>query len=268
MNIFWFEVRLLARSAGWWALSMVAVATLYLSLYPSIVADAEAFKQVFSSYPPAVRNMLGVTVDGIASLPGFFSMILTFVVLCGAIQATNAGVSLLSKEARVGTSDFLYSKPVSRATIVTAKVAAAVCVLTGTDLLYATVTWFLASGVANTGAGRGLTFEVFALMNLSVLGVGLMMFAVGLAVSLGFRRLRSVLPVSLGLVFGLYLVGALYSTDAEGTRFLSPFKYFDLHDIATNLRFEVPYLVAGAALIALGIGAAYVVTLRRDIHVS
>ena len=107
---------------------------------------------------------------------------------------------------------------------------------------------------------------MFALLDLTILGVQFMMFSVGLAFSLLFRRLRNVLPVSLGLTFGLYLVGALMPTD-DAARWVSPFQYFDLHDIVVNTRFDLGAWGAAGLVFVGGLVAAYIVTLRRDLHV-
>ena len=265
MNLLLHEVRSMLASAVIWAVVLCALAGLYLVLFAEIARDADTFKRIFAAYPVAIQHALGVTIDSVASLPGFYTMVLTFVTLSGAIQATNAGVSILSKESRDGTADFLYTKPVSRFGLVSAKLGAVLLVLLATDAVYSVVSGLILAG-AQASSGVVSDPAIFVLLNLTLLAVQLMMFSMGLAVSLLFRRLQSVLPVSLGLVFGLYLVGALVNTD-EAARWLSPFKYFDLHEITAKVAFQSDSLLAALALIAFGVVAAYVVTLRRDLHV-
>ena len=265
MNVLFHEARRLARSAWIWALVLCAVAALYMSLFSEVAKDVSTFKAIFSAYPAAIQHALGVTLDGVASLPGFYTMVLTMVTLLGAIQASNAGVSILSKEAREGTADFLYTKPISRAALVTAKLGAAVLVLVATDVVYWLVSGALLAGLSTSG-GPAPDSPVFALMDGTLLAVQLMLFSLGLAVSLAFRRLRNVLPVSLGLVFGLYLIGVLLATE-EGKRWLSPFQFFNLHDVIANQGYDTASLVATALVIVVGIALAYIVTVRRDLHV-
>lgn len=118
MNIYFNEMKSLRKSAVIWACSMTAMAFLFLSIYPSVANDAVDFKKLLSNYPETIRSMLGINIDLMASLVGFYSMIFSFILLCGTIQAMNLGVSILSKEARERTADFLLVKPVSRTTIV------------------------------------------------------------------------------------------------------------------------------------------------------
>lgn len=136
MNIYLHELKSLRKTAIIWTCAMIAIAALYLSLYSSMAQDAADFKALLSNYPPQVLAMIGATLDSITSPLGFYSMVITFVVLCGAIQAMNLGVSILSKEMRERTADFLLVKPVSRTAIVSAKLLAALTTLLATDIIY------------------------------------------------------------------------------------------------------------------------------------
>src|SRR5665647_1887909 len=100
MNMYLHELKSLRKSAIIWLCAMIALAALYFSIYPGIAADAENFKKLLSGYPESVRAMLGISLEGITSILGFYSMVFSFITLCGAIQAMNVGVSILSKETR------------------------------------------------------------------------------------------------------------------------------------------------------------------------
>ncbi|MGG1614141.1 hypothetical protein [Paenibacillus phoenicis] len=76
----------------------------------------------------------------------------------------------------------------------------------------------------------GFQQKLFLLIHMTLFFVQLMFLAIGMASSVFFAKLRSVLPLSLGVVIGLYLIGALLASgeDKEMIRFISPFKYFAL----------------------------------------
>ncbi len=263
MNMYLHELRSMRKSAMIWVSSMIAIAALYLSLYPGLANDAAGFKKMMGGYPPSVRAMLGVSLDSVTSLSGFYSMVITFVVLCGAIQAMNLGVSVLSKETRERTADFLLVKPVSRAAIVNAKLLASLTVLLATDILYGAAASVLVSIVKQSDYSA----KVFFMLNLTLLFIQLIFFAIGLGVSVFFQKIKSVLPISLGTVFGFYIVGALIATDkTDGSRFISPFQYFDNSYIIKNSSYEAPYLIAGAVIVVAAIAAAYFIYCRKDIH--
>lgn len=254
----------LRKSMIIWTISMLGLAALYLSIYPSMAKDAEDFKKLLEGYPAAIRAMLGINLDYIASLLGFYSMIFSFIILCGAIQAMNLGVSILSKESRERTADFLLVKPVSRTAIVSAKLGAALTTVVITNIIFILVSTIMAN-LVNTDE---FNLKLFFMINLTMLFVQIMFVAIGLVVSVFFKKIKNVLPISLGFVFGFYLIGALLVTDSNDKveRLLSPFKYFDVTYIIQNGKYETLYLIIGAAVVVISVTASYIIYNNKDIH--
>ncbi len=264
MNIFLYELKSLRKSMLLWTISLLALAGLYLSIFPSMAKDAEEFKQLLASYPEAIRAMLGINLDYITSLLGFYSMIFTFIILCGAIQAMNLGVSILSKESRERTADFLLVKPVSRTKIVSAKLLAAIITIVITNILFLGISILLVT-LEDT---QDFNLKLFILINLTMFFVQLIFIAIGMLVSVFFKKIKNVLPISLGVVFGFYLIGTLLVTDIDNKfeRMISPFKYFDITYIINNGRYEPLYLLISAVIIVVAIAISYVIYNRKDIH--
>jgi len=263
MNMYLHELKSLRKSAIIWLCAMIALAALYFSIYPSIVADAENFIKLLSGYPESVRAMLGISLEGITSILGFYSMVFSFITLCGAIQAMNVGVSILSKETRERTADFLLVKPVSRQAIVSAKLLAALTTLLAVNIIYYAASFILAYIMKTAD----FSYSLFFMINLTMFFIQLIFLAIGVIISVFFTKLKSVLPISLGVVFGLYFIGALIVTDPkDAARFISPFKYFDISYIIKNSSYEAPYLIAGAIIIIVSIIASYIIYTKKDIH--
>ncbi len=263
MNMYLHELKSLRKSTLIWAGSMIAVAVLYFSVYTGIVKDAEGFRSLLAGYPAEIRAMLGISLDTITTVLGYYSMIFSFVALCGAIQAMNYGLSALSKESRERTADFLLVKPVSRSAIVTSKLLAALTMITATDVLY----FAGALITANLVKTSDYSFKLFFMVSLTLLFIQLIFFALGVLISLFFKKLRSVLPISLGVVFGLYILGAvLVKNPNDAARYISPFQYFNIGYILNHAGYETSYSIAGAVIVAVTIAASYVIYVRKDIH--
>ncbi|MEA4901539.1 ABC transporter permease subunit [Desulfitobacterium sp.] len=265
MNMYLFELKSMRKSTIIWTCALITLALFYISIYPSVAKDADDFKKLLSGYPASVRAMLGINLDYITSFLGFYAMIFSFVTLFGAIQAMNLGVSILSKETRERTADFLLVKPVSRLAIITAKLMAAFTMILATNIFF----YAGSSILANTTQTADFDQKLFFMINLTLLFIQLIFLCFGMFVSLFFKRLKSILPISLGVVFGLYLVGALIVTgkNDDVLRFISPFKYFDITYIIKNASYEAPYLIAGAVIIVVAAVASYMIYVKKDIHV-
>lgn len=257
MNMFLHELKSMRKTAAIWTISLIALSALFLSIYPSVAADAEEFKKLLANYPPAIRAMLGINIDNIASLLGFYSMVFSFVTLCGAIQGMNLGISILSRESRERTADFLLVKPVSRKSIVSAKLMAALTTIVATNIVFYAATLLIANAVKTEDYSN----KLFFMINLTLFFLQIIFMAIGMVVSVFFKKLKSVLPISLGVVFGFYMVGALIPK-----RYISPFKYFDITYIIKNAGYEASYLVTAAVIVVAAIIASYIIYIRKDIH--
>ncbi|MFT8315785.1 MAG: ABC transporter permease subunit [Clostridium sp.] len=263
MNMYLHELKSLRKSTIIWTCAMIALAVIYFSLYPGIVNDAADFKKLIGAYPASVRAAMGISIGNITSILGFYSMVFSFITLCGAIQAMNLGVSIISKESRERTADFLLVKPVSRAAIVSAKLVAALTMLLATNVIY----YVAASILANLVKTSDYSYRVFFMINLTLFFIQLIFMAIGVVVSVFFTKLKSVLPISLGTVFGFFIVGALIATGKnDEIRLISPFKYFDISYIIKNSSYEVTYLIAGIVIVAVSIATSYFIYTKKDIH--
>lgn len=263
MNIYLHELKSLRKSTIIWTLSIIALAVIYFSVYTGVAKDAADFKNLLAGYPASIRAMLGISLDNLATILGFYSMIFTFITICGTIQAMNYGLSILSKESRERTADFLLVKPVSRAAIVTSKLLAALTMLLVTNVFY----FAGATVIANTVKTSDYSNKLFLLISLTLLFDQLIFFALGVVISVFFKKLKSVLPISLGVVFGLYILGAILVTNEnDPARFIFPFKYFNLPYILNNASYETPYLIAGGVIVAAAIVASYIIYMKKDIH--
>src|SRR5690554_2840104 len=119
MNVFLHELRMYRKSTFVWALSLAGVSVFLMSMYPALSQEVESFTQLLAGFPEAVIKALGISISTIGSLLGFYAYVFSFIMLAGAIQAMSLGVSLISKESRDHTADFLLSKPITRTKIMT-----------------------------------------------------------------------------------------------------------------------------------------------------
>lgn len=108
MNIFKHELKYYRKSTIIWACSMCAFSILFIFMFSSISGDIESFKNILYNVPENVRKALSIYVYSISTLEGFYSLIFVYIVLCGAIQAMNLGISIVSKEVREKTADFCW----------------------------------------------------------------------------------------------------------------------------------------------------------------
>ena len=263
MNMFLHEWKMIRRSTLIWACSLIGVMALYLSIFPSLSQDAEQFKEVFATYPESFREAIGVSLDSISSLLGFYSFIFGFVVLVATIQAMNLGLGMLSREVRDKTADFLLTKPVTRTQIVTSKLTAGLLSLIVTNIVYMAAASLMAFYVRE----GSFQWDVFFMISITALFVQLIFMSLGMIISVLAAKIKSVIPISLGTVFGFYAIGMLGSILGDkAIRYITPFKYFDTAYIIAHSAYEVSFVILSIVIIIATVSASYYVYVKKDIH--
>jgi len=263
MNIFLHELKAYRKSIIIWAGSMAALAVMYIFIFSSIpINEIESFKNLIRSMPEGLRKALSIYVDSISTLEGFYSFVFVYVVLCGAIQAMNLGVSIVSKEISEKTADFLLTKPVKREKILTCKLLAALASVTITNIIY----WAITIPMTFTVKSE-FSMKIFLMISATLFFVQLMFIALGVVVAVITGKIKSVISISLSTVFGFFIIGMLGSVlGDEAVRYITPFKYFDLAYITQNAAYEISFIIVGILFVIAAIVTSFLVYVKKDIH--
>jgi len=110
MNIIARELKMEWKSLVVWCLSLIGGLLLFMLLYPSISAQMADFQKIFNSFPIEFQRALGVANLEFGGVLSFYTFTLTYILLAGAVQAMNLGVSVLSAEVRDKTGDFIFAQ--------------------------------------------------------------------------------------------------------------------------------------------------------------
>jgi ABC-2 type transport system permease protein len=263
MNIFFHELKAYRKSTIIWSISLIMIVALFMSLFPAFSKDVVEFKKLLEGYPEPIRKALGMDLNTLFTILGFYCYALTFITLCAAIQAMNIGISIVSKEVREKTADFLLTKPVTRSKVLTAKLMAALASIIITNIIYFAGASFMTFQVKTDD----FSFNTFFLLSLTIFFIQLMFLAMGIIISVLVRKIKSVLTVSLATIFAFYFLGAISATSGdEAKRYISPFKYFDTAQIIEKSSYEASFLIVGAVIMILFIAVSYLLYTKKDIH--
>ena len=265
MNIYLHELRSYRKNTLLWIAGLGAGALFMFWMFPTFAQNIAPLQQMLANFPPVVQAAFGLSVERIGSVTGFYSFVVTFLMLCGAVQAMNLGVSVMTKEQTGKTADFLLTKPRARGGVAAAKLLAAFTCVAATSAVYIGVT----TGMAAAVSAEPVEYGPFLLMSLAFFFVQVIFLAMGFFTGAVWPKIRSVLPVSLSTVFGFYIVGMVAAAlEREDLYYLSPFKYFDTVHILMKSSYQPSFLVTGAAVTALCVLAGMIVFVRRDVHAA
>lgn len=261
MNIFRQELRMMRTGAIVWGIVLCGLALMYIGLYPAFSSDATQTRELFSHIPAAVKSAFNIDVDTLLSFLGFFAFTFTNLSLAAGIYAVHTGVSVLSREQRSKTTDFLLTKPQSRAKIYLQKFFAGFSLIVAVWAVFAVISFLLAKlfGAADFNVTR------FMLLMIALLIVELWLYVFGLFLTQVMKRLKATIPITLAATFGLFMIGMVGAIINEPKLYyFSPFKFFDYVNIASGKGYELKYMiVAVVTMLAAGI-ASYLIYVKRD----
>ena len=179
MNILKQELKMSFRSWLYFTIGILATMIIFTSFFNVFKADAAAMNQLLQNFPPEFKAAFGFADVNLAELEGFYSFIVSYLLLIGAVYGMKLGVSLLSEEGRAKTSDFLLTKPVRRVQIVTAKFLTMLIYI----ILQNIALFAVGLAAVNLIIIDKIDVGIYALLSFSMFFVQLFFVGVGLALS-------------------------------------------------------------------------------------
>ena len=265
MNIYLHELRFYRKNTLLWIISICAGTLFLFWMFPAFAGNAAAISEILQNYPDVIQRAFGLSMDKISTVPGFFSFIVSFLMLCGAVQAIALGISVLAKETTGKTADFLLTKPLARSRILTSKLLATLTCVTVTSAVFIGA----ASAFAAAFSSAAFDYLPFLLMSLAFYFIQVIFLSLGFLIGAVVPKIRAVLPVSLSTVFGFFILGMVAAAmNLNDLYYLTPFKYFDTVSILETSAYQLSFAVTGAAVVALAVFAGYSVYIRRDVHAA
>ena len=263
MNIFLHELKSYLKSVGIWSVANFMIILVYFSAFTTISAEAAELEAMMASFPQELLIAFGMNDMDFTSLLGFFGVVFLFCQVCLAIQASNYGFSLVSIEERELTADFLLPKPISRMRILTAKLLAAFLALTVTNLAVWASSFFVIDLNRN---GRDFDVSTLVLILSTIVLFQLFFLSAGVIISLLMKRVRSVIPLSMALSFGMYILNVFGTMIGEDKlEIISPFRHFDPNYILANGSYDLPLVMISVIVIVIAIPASYYLYGKRNI---
>ncbi|MFA6000719.1 MAG: ABC transporter permease subunit [Thermoleophilia bacterium] len=260
MNVFLLELKQNRNSTIAWIIALIAVAALYISIFPSI-SQNPAVTDIYKNFPEAFKKTFGITENSLSVFSGLYALVLNLVLLTGAVQAMNLGTGITSKEVRERTADFLLTRPISRVSVLRQKLLTIFLLIVVTDLVFMTADWALIQVLIDDP----FQFKTFITSTGSLFLVQLFFVSFGFLLGSVLPRIKSVIAVSLPAVFGFYIVGLFDTLVGEKIKYMTPFKFFNINILTAGGEYEPGMLIYVAVLSVAALIASFVVYQKKDI---
>lgn len=181
--------------------------------------------------------------------------------LGGAFFAALLGISILAKEEKEHTAEFLLTHPISRKKILIRKLASLLLQIILLNLIVIAVT---ALSIAVIGEEPEVHPLLLLFLAYFILQVEIAAVCFGISAFLS----RSSLGIGLGMTALLYFLNIIANlTEKAGfLKYITPFGYTESADIITDNCLNTGYLSVGIAFTVIGIGVGFYRYCKKDIQ--
>jgi ABC-2 type transport system permease protein len=263
MNILKQEIKMQVRSWLSFTLGIMATLLIFGAFFNIFREDAAILDQLLKNFPPEFKAAFGFADVNLAEIEGYVSFLMNYIVLIGAVYGMKLGVQLLSEEFRAKTSDFLLTRPIRRSQAVAGKLLAILVLLAAQNILLFGIGLPATSLIVNQRIDAG----IFALLSFSTLLVQLFFAGIGLLLAAAIQRIKSVMAITLGVVFFFFIIELLNQSLLEkNLTYLTPFSYFKGSGILASRSYDPAYLIVDLSVFVVFTAAAFVIYQRRDVH--
>ena len=261
MTVLKHELKQGRKSFLIWVCALCFLLGVCIFLFPEMKKEMDTINEMFSSMG-AFTAAFGMDKLNFGTLIGYYAIECGNVMgLGGAFFAALCAVSILSKEEKEKTAEFLLTHPVGRIRIITEKLLAVLA-----QVVLMNVVVFLISVGSMAAVGEGIPWKEVVILHLAYLFMQLEL--AGICFGVSAYIMRSSVGIGLGIAIIMYFLNIMANiTDKVSfLKYITPFGYCDGSAIVTDLSLDVPKLCIGAAFCLAGIAAAYVNYSRKDIH--
>ena len=243
----------------WLGIMLLLCGFCYFELL-SLKDSLDEMARTVGQFPRLIMIMFGVKGDLTTAL-GWYACIYFWEGLLAFAYAISLGLSCVAREKKFGTSEYLFTKPVERKTIVLAKVIVSAVNLLVFALFSGVCNYFTIvlplGGLDQPGAVLSTTMGMFFTQ--------LLFFALGLLFASLFKSYKA--AVRAGTVFVLAAYVLAFTAEYTGNHFLdylTPLRYFDVYEVALH-GFHLPYLVLTIVVAGICVAAALDQWKRREL---
>lgn len=223
MNIVIRELKANYKAFILWIIGLSSMSLLGMMKFQGLSADAAMMDKVIKSFPKIMLALFGMSDLDMGTLAGYYLILLVYIMIIGGLYAVYLGIKVTSFDINEKTSDFLYSKPVSRNYIILMKQLTAIFYITLFCIAnYLFVVW----GIALIKDPYTID-QVNIMSNIGLWLVMVLYFALGNLIG-SFKASKA--GAYANIIFLFTYMMAVFSDMVEKSWYLkmfSPFKYFD-----------------------------------------
>ena len=265
MNIFLKELKSYRKSLIFWSIGVFLMVASGMAKYEAYSSSGQSINDLIADLPKSMKAVMGFGVVDLSKISGYYSLLYIYLLLMATIHATMLGASIIAKEERDKTAEFLFVKPVSRNTIISAKLLAAFTNI----VIFNLVT--LESAIILVGkynsAGEAVNKDI-ALTQAGMFILQVLFLVIGSALAAVKKKPKTAPSLATGILLLTYMLSIAIdlNENIESLKYVTPFKYFDAKKMMFGGGLEATFIVISVLLITALVFVTFAFYKKRDLN--
>ena len=260
MTLMKHELKQGRKSLMIWTAAIGFLLAVCVFMFPEMKGEMDGVSDMFASMG-SFTEAFGMDRINFGSLMGFYAVECGNILgLGGAFFAALCGVSILAKEEKEHTAEFLLTHPVSRVHIVAQKLLAVMIQIIVMNVLVCVLS------IASIALiGETISWKELLLLHLAFLFLQIEIAGICFGISAFLRR--GGLGIGLGIAAVMYFLNLIanISDSAKFLKYITPFGYTEGADIVSNASLDIGLVLLGMLYCVIGIGVAFMKYCKKDI---
>lgn len=243
-----------------WTAAIGFLLAVCIFLFPEMKGEMDEMNDLFSSMG-SFTEAFGMDKVSFGTLTGFYAVECGNILgLGGAFFASLCAVSILAKEEKEHTAEFLLTHPVRRIHVVTEKLIAVLL-----QILLLNILVYALAAVSIALIGEALPWKELTLLHLAYFLLQTELAGICFGISAFLRR--GSIGIGLGIAALMYFLNLIanISEQAEFLKYITPFGYADGADIVSELCLDEKMVLIGMLFAAAGIVLGYIKYCSKDV---
>lgn len=243
-----------------WSLGICFVLVICIFIYPEMKTEMEGMNNIFANMG-SFTKAFGLEELNFGTLVGYYGVECgNMLGMGGGLFAAYIGVSVLSKEEKDHTAEFLLTHPISRASVVIQKLMAVIIQIVVMNLAI-----FVCSVLTVEVIGEELPTKEWVLIHMAYFLLQIEIAVICFGISAFLKR--GSIGVGLGLAAMFYFMNLIcnISEEAEFLKYITPYAYADSADIVAEMSLDKTLILLGMGYMVVMAVIGFVKYTKKDI---
>ena len=248
-----------------WSVGMIFLVGSGMAKYAGMSSSGQSMNEIMMAMPKSLQAIMGTGTLDVSKVSGYFGVLYIYLLLMATIHAAMLGATIIAKEERDKTAEFLFVKPVSRSKIISVKLLVALVNIAVLTIMAAVSSFYL---VGKYSEGETVNGDI-AIAMIGMFMLQVLFLFMGSAIAAVSKRSKIAASISTGVLLVTYILSIVIDLNEKLTfmKYLSPFKYFEAKVVMNGGGLDVLFVLLSLSMIVILSIITFVFYKKRDLHV-